>query len=443
MMDHLDQWYKEQVNQQNIPPYTESMWEKASAFIHRAEKINNLLVLSRVVAISLLCWVFIPTLFQKSISNNSLQGQNQYAKTFLNINNNSQGDNIAQQESHHINTPIDENNQGTNSTISHTKDQVTTQPVNKERVNKSIDILQTSNQTTREVPQPIVASTKAIQSEDILQNDMPLVSNSSGDKMEPLRELVWHINELQTALSTIIFPEMQGSFRAESERKESYFDRSIFLSLPFSINNGAEKGRWMGANIGMKIDYHLRQNWVIGTGLGYAMRQGPIGVIHDHPQIIYDFEMIDHGYRMEIDQLHYAFIPVSLHRKVNKIQIGVEYRLMHLVNAHALVSEYNHHRDFSDNGVLVHTDMLSQKKGWSRPEGLRRLNHEFAFSSTYQISEKIRAGVQITYNPSGMTDDNFGLKYSLLENNYNQTYAASRPFTSKALFAEFSMHYSW
>jgi len=464
-MDHLDRWYKSNISKQKPPPYSEQMWEKAQAFIRRAETIRRLGYFSRVWLMFLILLGTVPALLYRSTSD--------YTANESHV--------IAQQQplSAEVTTPSFNGHSPNHEDFSNQElDPNSVSTIEKKGSIKKIDSkevkssseqsLQTANALNNQNSNPEQASIREGTMQYQSQQDKPsgeslntskeaslLLSKSEVPYMEiddraivenaisPLPPL--NLTLLESVLNLPLeYRETDPVvFKAIHQSRSSYFNQSAFIQLPFAANQGTDSGKWLGANVGVSLEYHLNQKWYVASGLGYGLRRGPVGISQDHPNSIYDFEMIDHGYRMEIDHIHYGFIPFSIHRKINKLQIGLEYRMMFLLNAQVLLAEYNHNRNFSDQGVLIQTDMLSQEKGWARPEGLRQFNQEIAMSFFYQMNEKIRAGVQLSYNPLGITNEQFGLKYNHLEQKYNSAYSAGRPFLSNAAFIEFSMLYSW
>jgi len=468
-MNELDNLYKNNINKQRIPPYQESYWQVASAFIARAEKLRKLKLIERSLSIFLVAFASLSLLGLVNINGGDKAEMDTLPMAIMDYGEKentatppTEVPNLADLENPAIEKEVN--------TTSGTQEITSTTP-NADPTSQSSPKEGPLNPRSQVASTPITAPTPTERTPQINESDSQLASIASQKETEvnlPAEEILYQKSEDEArervremmAVSFLPYPDMSllvedtqfelkpftlegNPVRAERVSNKPYFRKSLSLGLPFAMNSGVDGGKWMGGNVSLQAEYHLNAQWMVSTGLGYALRKGPVGIIHDHPTSEYNFEMRDRGHWMSIDELHYVTIPISVHYKMNNLAVGVGYRPMGLANARAVVSSYDHHRTFSDRGVEVHTETSNEQRGWTKANGLRSFTHEFTGSVSYQIAPNWRAMASVAYNPMGNTDEGFGLRYNDVIGDYQKAYQVSRPFQAEALFAEISIQYIW
>lgn len=470
-MNELDNWYKNNINKQQIPPYQESYWQAASAFMARAEKLRKLKLIERGISIFLLVLASISLL---GYADNNVEEKTKAKAAPIAI----------------LEDAPKENSSNVEDKLPERNSDITNQANLNETINASDVQLESSStsQVENQVKSPLqknLKNIKSVASEATLKEKTTSNIADTQTQLEPSAEIAYTPKDVESeislaretnnnervgnadeliaemmAVSFLPYPDMLllkkdiqfeiepfnvagNTITVVPEANKPYFRKSLSMGLPFSVNSGVDGGKWMGGNLSLQAEYHLNTHWMVSAGLGYALRKGPVGIIHDHPISEYSFEMRDKGHWMTIDELHYVSIPISIHYKLNKIAVGVGYRPMALASARAIVSSYDHHRTFGDQGVVIHTETSNEERGWAKPEGLRDFTHEFTANVSYQIASNWRAMASLAYNPMGNTDNGFGLKYNDVTGDYQKAYQVSRPFQAEALFAEISIQYIW
>lgn len=470
-MNELDNWYKNNINKQRIPPYQESHWQAASAFMARAEKLRKLKLIERGISIFLLVLASISLLGYAETKDgekaNATPAPIALLEDMPNESTSLVEDNNDPEFNQDITSPAiisDAKNpsliQRASSSTSKVENQARSSSPKNPKYTESVASVAASEDrsitnTTNALPKlepsaEIPYIPKEVKSENPLAEEKNTKNASESDELIaemmavqflPYPDIVLLKEETQFELKP--FEVAAKTVTAVSESNKPYFRKSLSLGLPFSVNSGVDGGKWMGGNLSLQAEYHLNAHWMVSAGLGYAMRKGPVGIIHDHPISEYSFEMRDRGHWMTIDELHYVSIPISIHYKLNKLAVGVGYRPMGLAGARAVVSSYDHHRTYGDQGVVVHTETSNEQRGWAKPSGLRNFTHEITGMVSYQIAPHWRAVASLAYNPTGNTDEGFGLKYNDVTGDYQKAYQVSRPFEAEALFAEISIQYLW
>lgn len=469
-MNELENWYKNNINKQRIPPYQESYWQAASAFMARAEKLRKLKLIERGISIFLLVLASISLL---GYADNNGEEKAKATSTPIAMTEDSPKENTFKVED----TAPESNMDITSSakpgetkkasailrespSLSQAENQAKssrsknfkyTESVASEVVSGKRSIANTADAQSKLEPSTEIAyMPKDAEPEILLVEETTTESTGEAEELItrmmnvsflPYPDIILLKEDTQFELKPFEFAG--NSVTAVSQSSKPYFRKSLSMGLPFSVNSGVDGGKWMGGNLSLQAEYHLNAHWMVSAGLGYAMRKGPVGIIHDHPISEYSFEMRDRGNWMSIDELHYVSIPISIHYKMNKLAIGVGYRPMGLASARAVVSSYDHHRTYNDQGVVVHTEISNEQIGWAKPKGLRSFTHEITGMVSYQIAPHWRAVTSLAYNPMGNTDKDFGLKYDDITGNYQKAYQVSRPFQADALFAEISIQYIW
>lgn len=470
-MNELDNWYKNNINNQQIPPYQESYWQAASAFIARAEKLRKLKLIERGMSVFLLVLTSILLLGYADTNDGEKAKATPAPIAMLEDSANESTsvieDNSGSERNRDFTSPATVNDTKSPSRVQRASSS-TSKVENRAKSSPGKYVKNTESNISKSIPEEISIA-KAADADPKLESSVEIANTPKDVKSalplaeEKNTEIVSESEELITEMMAVQFlpyPDIlllkeetqfelkpfevgENTVTAVSESNKPYFRKSLSIGLPFSVNSGVDGGKWMGGNLSLQAEYHLNAHWMVSAGLGYAMRKGPVGIIHDHPISEYSFEMRDRGHWMTIDELHYVSIPISINYKFNKFVAGVGYRPMGLASARAVVSSYDHHRTYDDQGVVVHTETRNEQIGWAKPSGLRTFTHEFTGQLSYQIAPHWRVMASLAYNPLGNTDEGFGLKYNDVTGDYQKAYQVSRPFQAEALFAEISIQYIW
>lgn len=452
MSHDIDNWYRQQVNNQNIPEYREEYWQTAQAYIAKQNRLRKIKTWGSLLVVLIVLFLGGLILF-KNQQNYSFANSSEIDKIQVseqnNFDNSIDKKSALNSGSSPINTSIAikndwEVNKKTSTTdiiadnASHIKKIKTGDAHNIQNTNHLLPI-EDENLAYQDGNRTILNPS------NILEKEIKKVPThlSHLEKVNTLTRKDWlpikSLNTDQLALS-ILDP---GTTSSSITRRQPTLKTGIHLGVPFHVDTDRSDLSHAGFDLGFFAQYRLNPGISIESGLTYWQRKGPVGIIHDSPTSIYHFEKIDQGYWMEIDELHYLSIPVMVNWHMDKITIGAGVSVWGLINAKAVVSKYRHDWISAEEGLVPHTVIESSQSGYTRSEGLERFNFNIRGQMNYQLSRHWEVGVQVDYLPQGFTNENFGRRYHQIEDNFRNSYKADRPFVDHALFSAITLRYLW
>lgn len=448
MSSPLDNWYKNQVNNQNIPEYKEEYWQTAQLFIARQKRLQLIKSVGAFMLGAILLLFVGILLLRKDVGSSLLTKQELAYFDILKANSEKDNDKDAV---HALPTPENQVGESTKATIANN----TVPPIKSiekaipnPRDQKNTGFAPVAARYDSDTPQNNQQNANANELENALDINM---ANTKGAKesaptdtginaIATLPSLISSINERPIHIENFVY-------LAPRLRPEPSFRPSLATGAQVGLTAFADvqpkRMSVLGFDLGLFAQYSMAENWSIESGLSYWHRNGPVGIIKESPTAIYHFEKIDQGYRMEIDELYYLSIPLMINYHINKLTIGAGINSIALINAKAVVSKYRHDWIPGENGFNTNTEIESSQSGYTRDEGLERFNFNVRGALSYRVNRHWELGLQVDYLPQGFTNENFGRQYHQNEEVFRNNYQADRPFLDQALFSTITLRYLW
>ena len=480
--NELDNWYKQHIEQVSGPAYSDAYWEKAQAYIARAERIRKL-GLANYASLALLLTFFIGA-FILQPQGNELPAASSFENVDLSYNSAS-GENKVEG---------DDNSQKTDLSVKRTQDQ--TGAIQNVQTSKSIAVISKPQNTpsiqeakkrsvlsesvinatpgkaqnaelnnptvfnrTSESSSEGVASISEVKPDLLDDENIGIIENTTSEKSSDLNQDYPTSNNSFSGLSVAFLPALEYTLLDvgtefivlnpfDTDTRSLFYptrckwSSGILLSIPSGVLSSDKSAAILGFNLALLQNFEIRDGLKVGAGIGYANRRGDLGIQRDNPASIYDFELIDVGYRIALRELHQLAIPLQISKRLGKTTLHLGYQLNYLLSANGNLESYQSQYAFYETYMTQTTSINTSTYGQVDTQGLNSFSHDIQLRVTYPIGKHLSLGVGASYWLSGYFESDFGVRLDRRTKNYFNAYSPNKAFDRGAMNLELAMYYN-